>query len=478
MQGLWCIYSLHLSELLKEALAKLEDLHLCVAVYYSPTHSNMSSPTPPTPAPPLAGPVAEPHPLTTLPLGPETTPSGVVTGANMRPTPETPKSGKRKAAELTRGWKKARVGSWTAGALLVKAFENEDPQAVQLWRAGVTPVGIEEEKDHARYGALDRRVAMELKRLKAADAAEDAAVAAIAATEKAATAIQALGYQVRAEPAEPDEVVHRLGVPREEYQWDQDKVKGAVEEALDFFRWHGPYPEDAWFHEVTGEAALKKALKKLEQVGLSLNQVGGSDGYMSHDIVPYGEDWRYVRSIYIIIYQDDVDEDPVKVKKAVYKALPKDRPFDRSVVDEENFTSCSHVWRIESCVEELPLLEAVGLGADEGMRLNGIPTYCAYPLDEEDDRYAKYIRLSLPADAEDYEVDKAKVKLVVEKALGMTDWKIAHGYEYLECRLDKAKEALVPLDLEPDEVDDDYYWIAACEDDERYMLNPPVDSSE
>ena len=69
-------------------------------------------------------------------------------------------------------------------------------------------------------------------------------------------------------------------------------------------------------------------------------------------------------------------------------------------------------------------------------------------------------------------MDKAKVKPVVEKALGMTDWKIAHGYEYLECRLDKAKEALMPLDLEPDEVDDDYYWIAACDDRERYMLNP------
>ena len=199
------------------------------------------------------------------------------------------------------------------------------------------------------------------------------------------------GARQSRETAEP--VVHRLGVRREEYQWDQDKVKGAVEEALDFFQWHGPYPEDAWFHEVTGEAALKKALKKLEEVGLTLNQVGGSNGYMSHDIVPYGEDWRYVRSIYIIIYQDDVDEDPVKVKKAVYKALPKDRPFDRSVVDEENYIPWSpnrHVWRIESCVEELPLLTAVGLGADrnEFLTLNGIPTYCAYPLDKEDDRYA------------------------------------------------------------------------------------------
>jgi hypothetical protein len=51
--------------------------------------------------------------------------------------------------------------------------------------------------------------------------------------------------------------------------------------------------------------------------------------------------------------------------------------------------------------------------------------------------------------------------------------------DYLFCRLDKARDVLIPLDLEPQEVEheeEDYYQITACDDDERYMLNPPVDS--
>jgi len=51
--------------------------------------------------------------------------------------------------------------------------------------------------------------------------------------------------------------------------------------------------------------------------------------------------------------------------------------------------------------------------------------------------------------------------------------------DYLFCRLDKARDVLIPLDLEPQELDgeeEDYYQITACDDDERYMLNPPVDS--
>ena len=390
---------------------------------------------------------------------------------------------------MARGWKKARVGPFTQGALYTEAFKHEDPRTVQNWREGVPATCIQEEKDHARFAAHDRNVAMTLKRLKAADAAEDAAVAAIATTEKAATTIQALvrGYQARAKDQEPawdpndTTTVHRLGVPREDYQWDQDKVKGAAEDALGFSRWEGPYPEDAWFHEVTGGVDYNEALKKLEEVGLSLDQVGGSGNVISHDIVPYGEDWRYVNSIYITIFKKNVEEDPKKLKMAIYNALPKDRPFDRSICSTNEFEGTDFYrpcWYIESCKEELPLLEAVGIGADDDLKMDGIPTYCAYPLDKDDERYVKLIRLCVPTKAEEYEVDKTKIQSVVEKALGMKNWQSADGYDYLECRLDTARDALLPLDLEPDELEDEegYYWIAACEDDERYMLNPPVDS--
>ena len=255
-----------------------------------------------------------------------------------------------------------------------------------------------------------------------------------------------------------------------------------MEEALGFSRWLGPYPEDAWFHEVIGDAALQEALEKLNEVGLSFDQVGGSDGYMSYDIVPFGEDWRYVKSIYITVFQKDVEEDPEKLKMAVYNALPKDRPFDRSIVCEGDFyRPC---WRIESCKEELPLLAAVGIGADEDLKMDGIPTYCAYPLDTDDERYVKRIRLCVPTEAEVYEVDKTKVQRAVETALGKRSWQSADGYDYLECRLDAARAALLPLDLEPDELEEDmagdmagvYYWITASESDARYMLDPPEDS--
>jgi hypothetical protein len=279
-----------------------------------------------------------------------------------------------------------------------------------------------------------------------------------------------------AEPEWDTDIVHRLGVPREDYKWDQNKVKRAVEKALGFSRWEGPYPEDAWFHEVTGDG-YKEALKKLDKVGLDLIKVGGSDGYMSHDIVPYVEPWRYAKTIYITIFHKNGDNDGEKLKMAVYDALPKDRPFDRSIVNEEDHY-CP-VWRIESCVEELPLLDKVGIGTDEDLKFNGTPTYCTYPIDPKDERYTKLIRLCVPTNAEEYEVDKTKIQAAVEKALDMKNWQSADGYDYLQCHLKTARDALFPLDLKPDELEnkEGYYWITACEDDERYMLNPPVNSN-
>ena len=178
--------------------------------------------------------------------------------------------------------------------------------------------------------------------------------------------------------------VHRLGVPRADYAWDHDKVKSAVQIALAFSNWLGPYPEDAWFHEV-GQGDFEEAEKKLNDVGLSLNKVGGSGNYVSHDIVPIDK-WRYKPTIYITIAKDD-DEDPEKLKMAIYKVLPKERPFDRSIVNDDDL--CPPIYRIEACWEELELLNAVGIGADSDIQLGGIQTYCAYALDEDDTRYSR-----------------------------------------------------------------------------------------
>ena len=96
--------------------------------------------------------------------------------------------------------------------------------------------------------------------------------------------------------------------------------------------------------------------------------------------------------------------------------------------------------------------------------------------ESEPEQEPEIIRLCVPTNPKDYEVDKSKIQRAVEKALRSNNWQRDNGYDYLECSIDEAYDALVPLDLEPDELKYPYYMIAACDDDERYMLNPPVDS--
>ena len=96
--------------------------------------------------------------------------------------------------------------------------------------------------------------------------------------------------------------------------------------------------------------------------------------------------------------------------------------------------------------------------------------------ESEPEQEPEIIRLCVPTNPKDYEVDKSKIQRAVEKALRSNNWQRANGYDYIECSIDEAYDALVPLDLEPDELEHPYYKIAACDDDERYMLNPPVDS--
>lgn len=196
----------------------------------------------------------------------------------------------------------------------------------------------------------------------------------------------------KARRAEDTHTSHRLGVPveeYEEYEFDQEKVMLAAQRGPGFTQWEGPHPEGARFYTVVGDCALKAEREALKKMGLSLKAVGGSDGCMSYDIVPVGKDcWRYTRSTYFTVYQGDVTEDPEKVKKALREVLPKNRPFDRTFVDVKDHHS-RNVWCVEACEGELLLLEAVGLGADNDLKYNGVTTYCIYPVDEDDERYAR-----------------------------------------------------------------------------------------
>lgn len=147
---------------------------------------------------------------------------------------------------------------------------------------------------------------------------------------------------------------------------------------------------------------------------------------------------------YFTIFQHHKDVDPEKIKMAVYNVLPG----TRDVVDERDFyRPC---WRIEARVQELPLLQTVGLRAEADFDLHGKETYCVCPIDTEDERYAYIARLVSTVD-----------KSAVEKALGMSNWKTTNNFDYLECRLDKARHALeYRLDFWVNDQGNHYYIIS------------------
>jgi len=80
---------------------------------------------------------------------------------------------KRGGSQLMREAKRFKcVVPQTQGAVLNEMFADEDESNVIMWRAGVPPTCIQEEKDHARFAALDRRADRRFKALKAAALAE------------------------------------------------------------------------------------------------------------------------------------------------------------------------------------------------------------------------------------------------------------------------------------------------------------------
>ena len=161
----------------------------------------MSSPqnTPPTPAHPLAGPVAEPYPLTMLPLGSETTPKGVADHEDARTlradTPIPPQKKlfvdtadihpKRKMDSLEAPPKRARIAPCLAPCLNVNGLRVDtslaptaeslpaprnkrkpvypDPFADEMcdtllrWRKKAAPQSIADEVAYRRYDTLARR---------------------------------------------------------------------------------------------------------------------------------------------------------------------------------------------------------------------------------------------------------------------------------------------------------------------------------
>ena len=251
-----------------------------------------------------------------------------------------------------------------------------------------------------------------------------------------------------------------LCIPSSEtYRWDPEQIKKTTAKALDLHpRWkmrfakvvrredgyYNFYP-GKWVKTVVGDAALKEAIVKLGKAGLRLVQRNG----FSYDIEPDFAHCHQYRRQYSHL-QALLKEKGIHVSTAALDNVNATLDDDGEIYDHCHDQYIDSDWGEDHCAE------------------------CGGEIDD-DGCYCKPVRLAVPT--ENYEVNKTKVKEAVQQALDVhTEWQSADGFEYIECPLDKARDALIPLDLEPEQLQQKpYYKIAACDDDERYMLNPPVD---
>jgi hypothetical protein len=252
-----------------------------------------------------------------------------------------------------------------------------------------------------------------------------------------------------------------LCVPSSEtYRWDPEQIKKTTAKALELhprWRWkmrfakvvqredgyYNFYP-GKWAKTVVGDAALEEAIVKLGKEGLGLVQRNG----FSYDIEPDFAHCHEYRRHYIHL-QALLKEKGIHVSTAALDNVEATLEEDGEVYDHCHDQYIDSDWGEDHCTE------------------------CGGEIDD-DGCYCKPIRLAVPI--ENYEVDNTKVKEAVQQALNVQKWQSADGFEYIECSLVMAWDALIPLDLELEELQQKpYYKIVACDDDERYMLNPLVD---